>query len=90
MFFEDTHALHRGLLPRALFLVWPAVSVALMTSMVLQPAQTALPTVHIAVLMVLFAAIWPLPFDIKPAFRAMFMGLMSLGLALLGLVLLVP
>lgn len=90
-FFEHTHALERGVLQRALFILWPPLSVSLVSWMAAQLAKTGAPSsTQISVLMVLFVAIWPLPFNVAPAYRRMFVGLMLLGLMLLTLVIVVP
>jgi hypothetical protein len=89
-FFDRTHAVERSLLIRAMFFLWPIVSVAIITWWVLQPATTDWHSGYLPAQMVLFAAIWPLSYDIAPAQRRMFTGFMGLGFVLVVLAIFVP
>lgn len=89
-FFDRTHAVDRSPLIRAMFFVWPVASVATVSWWVLQPAINEWHRGYLPAQMVLFAAIWPLSYDIAPAQRRMFTGFMGLGFALVLLAILTP
>ncbi|MEM9579096.1 MAG: hypothetical protein AAF891_00300 [Pseudomonadota bacterium] len=89
-FFEHEHALDRNTLSRALFLTWPVLSLVTITFMVTRPVHQGHAPDVLAVLMVLFAGIWPLPYDISRSYRPAFVSFMVLGLILLLMVLTVP
>ena len=78
-FFDQQHALDRGLLIKTLFVTWPGIALGLVTYMVSLPSNARLDDIYILALMVLMAAIWPLAYDLTKPYRSTFRSLMALG-----------
>lgn len=89
-FFQETHALHRSIPVRMLFVLWPFATIVGLTHLIANPPIGGWSPMYVPTLMLLCVTIWPLSFDVTPNYRKTYLSLIGLGAVGLAIAFLVP